>query len=129
MEDINNRQKYVRIQVRYTGKTGKPVGIFGACHHVIKNSYYTYDTTNDEKQLFQNIEDWFNQHLPNPPFYNEGNPNNYITWFKTETTTHMIEKLFPLMDLLEKYNVKYDIVYTNFIGKIVYEDEFQVAVG
>ena len=40
----------------------------------------------------------------------------------------MIEKLFPLMNLLEKYNVEYDIVYTNFVGIIVYEDEFQVAV-
>ena len=40
----------------------------------------------------------------------------------------MIEKIMPLMDLLEKYHVEYDIVYTNFVGKIVYEDEFQVAV-
>jgi hypothetical protein len=32
------------------------------------------------------------------------------------------------MGLLEKYNVEYDIVYTNFIGKIIYEDDYQVAV-
>ena len=26
--EIENIQKYVRIQVRYSGKTGKPVGIW-----------------------------------------------------------------------------------------------------
>jgi hypothetical protein len=25
---------YIRIQARYRGKTGKPGGIFGACHHL-----------------------------------------------------------------------------------------------
>ena len=69
--EIENIQKYVRIQVRYSGKTGKPVGIFGACHHVVNNSYYTFNTTEDEKSLFLNVENWFNENLPNPPFYNE----------------------------------------------------------
>ena len=40
----------------------------------------------------------------------------------------MIEKLQPLMDMLEKYAKPYDVVYTNFPGRIVYEDEWQVAV-
>lgn len=124
-----NKQKYVRIQTRYSGKTGKPVGIFGACHHVVNSSYFPYNATEDEKQVFRDIENWFEEHLPNPPYYDEGNPDKYITWFKTKTTEHMIEKLIPLMDLLEKYNVEYDVVYTNFVGKIVYEDEFQVAVA
>jgi len=126
--EIEKIQKYVRIQVRYTGNTGKPVGIFGACHHVVNNSYYTFNTTDEEKQLFLNIENWFNENLPNPPFYEEGNPKKYITWFKTKTTKHMIEKLIPLTKLLEKYNIEYDIIYTNFVGKIVYEDDFQIAV-
>jgi len=126
--EIEKTQKYVRIQVRYTGKTGKPVGIFGACHHVVNNSYYTFNTTDEEKQLFLNIENWFNEKLPNPPFYEEGNPKKYITWFKTKTTKHMIEKLIPLTKFLEKYNIEYDIIYTNFVGEIVYEDDFQIAV-
>ena len=128
MENNNINQKFLRIQVRYSGKTGKPVGIFGACHHVVNNSYYSYNVTNEDKKLFQDIENWFEEYLPNPPFYKEGNPNKYITWFKTKSTRHMIEKIMPLMDLLEKYHVEYDIVYTNFVCKIVYEDEFQVAV-
>ena len=32
------------------------------------------------------------------------------------------------MWLLEKYNHPFYVVYTNFPGEIVYEDEYQVAV-
>jgi len=27
--------KFLRVQVRYSGKTGKPVGIFGAVYHLM----------------------------------------------------------------------------------------------
>ena len=40
----------------------------------------------------------------------------------------MYEKLKPAIVLLDKYNKPYDVVYTNFIGEIVYEDKWQVAV-
>ena len=32
------------------------------------------------------------------------------------------------IQILDKYNHPYDIVYTNFVGTILYEDEWQVAV-
>ena len=51
-----------------------------------------------------------------------------ITYFKVATTAHMLEKITPAMELLDKYNHPYDVVYTNFVGDIVYEDEYQVAV-
>ena len=40
----------------------------------------------------------------------------------------MLEKAEPMMRLLEKYSHPYDVIYTNFVGDIVYEDEWQVAV-
>lgn len=121
-------QKYVRIQVRYKGKTGKPVGIFVATDHVVSSRYHPFNATDEEKKLYRKIEYWFNENLPNPPFYEEGNPNKYITWFKVKKSQQFIEKLMPFMNILEKYKVPYDFVYTNFVGKIVYEDEYQVAV-
>jgi hypothetical protein len=39
----------------------------------------------------------------------------------------MLEKLQPLMNMMDKYAMPYDVVYTNFPGKIVYEDDWQVA--
>lgn len=40
----------------------------------------------------------------------------------------MIKKISPAIQLLDKYSHPYDVVYTNFVGKIIYEDEWQVAV-
>ena len=40
----------------------------------------------------------------------------------------MLEKLKPAIALLDKHQKPYDVVYTNFVGTIVYEDEWQIAV-
>lgn len=40
----------------------------------------------------------------------------------------MTEQLEPALELLEKYKHPYDVVYTNFVDNIVYEDEYQIAV-
>ena len=51
-----------------------------------------------------------------------------VTFFKCETTGEMYEKLKPAIALLDKYNKPYDIVYTNFVSEIIYEDDWQIAV-
>lgn len=51
-----------------------------------------------------------------------------ITFLKCETTEEMLSRLEPAIALLDKYGKEYDMVYTNFVGTIVYEDEWQVAV-
>ena len=33
-----------------------------------------------------------------------------------------------IIQLLDKYAHPYDVVYTNFVGTIIYEDEWQIAV-
>lgn len=52
-----------------------------------------------------------------------------ITFFKCGSTEQMLQKLRPVIALLDKYKKPYDIVYTNFVGTIVYEDDCQVAVS
>lgn len=39
------------------------------------------------------------------------------------------EEFFRSIDQWFKYNLPYDVVYTNFVGTIVYEDDWQVAVA
>ena len=118
--------KYVRIQGRETAyRTGKPVGIFAAVYRLQRDG----KLSDEEKEIYHEIDQvWFQKNLPNPPFYDDDKPGKPITWFKTDTTEHMLEKLQPLMDMMDKYNVAYDVVYTNFVGKVVYEDKYQVAV-
>jgi hypothetical protein len=121
-----NKLKYVRIQGRDNAYlTGQPRGIFALVHHIQEAG----KLTNDEKATYYEIDQvWFQENLPNPPFYDDDKPGKPITYFKTEAAGFMMEKLQPLMDMCEKYNVSYDIVYTNFPGRIVYEDDWQVAV-
>ena len=116
--------KYMRIQGRELSYVTKyPKGIFAMCWRMI------YDGVMEETdaKAFEAINAWFEENLPNPEVCMSGD-KAVITYFKTATTKHMIKQIEPAMELLDKYNHPYDVVYTNFVGKIVYEDEYQVAV-
>lgn len=116
--------KYMRIQGRELSYVTKyPKGIFAMCWRMI------YDGVMEEQdaELFKKINAWFEENLPNPPVCQTGD-QAVITYFKTESTEEMLRQIEPAMQLLEKYQHPYDVVYTNFVGEIVYEDEFQVAV-
>ena len=79
-----------------------------------------------ENDLFISIDEWFKCNLPEPePCVNR---EKVITFFKCDSAKEMYSKLKPAMKLLDKYNRAYDVVYTNFVGTIVYEDEWQIAV-
>lgn len=120
--------KYMRIQGREIAyKTKKPVGIFVLTWRRVRDNIYS----EEDKNTYYQIDKWFKENLPEPPFYGDNNDNNSIgavTWFKTENSKVMLEHIQPLIDLLDKYNVPYDIVYSNYVGKIIYEDEYQVGV-
>ena len=118
------RFSYVRIQGRdLSDRTDKPVGIFCAIHR-LRNAK---KMTDEEWAYFYPIGIWFEENLPNPPFYDDDKRKLPITWFKTATAGFMLEKLRPLMDIMEKYAQPCNMVFTNFPGRIVYEDEWQVA--
>ncbi len=120
-------KKYMRIQGRETAyRTGKPVGVFILNWRRIRDGIYS----KEDAELYNSTHKWFLENLPEPPFYgdNNDNPQGAITYFKTAAFEQMREKAEILMVLLDKYKVPYDIVYTDYVGKIIYEDEYQVAV-
>lgn len=115
--------KYMRIQGRETSWITKyPKGIFGMCWRMIMDGIMDAE---DEK-IFRDIDQWFRDNLPEPEPCKNG--EKVITFFKTETTEEMQEKIRPAMEILDKYEHPYDMVYTNYVGTVVYEDEWQVAV-
>ncbi len=115
--------KYVRIQGRENSYITKyPKGVFSLCWNLIRDE----QLTSEEKELFISIDNWFKDHLPEPePCKNH---EKVITFFKWESTLEMLEKLKPAIALLDKHQKPYDVVYTNFVGTIVYEDDWQIAV-
>lgn len=115
--------RYMRIQGReYSYITKYPKGIFSLCWNLIKEE----KLTDEEKELFISIDNWFKDNLPEPnPCKNH---EEVITFFKCESTLDMVGRLKPAIALLDKYQKPYDVVYTNFVGSIVYEDDWQIAV-
>ena len=119
--------KYMRIQGREIAyRTQKPVGIFVLNWRRIRDGVYSAE----DAEIYERTHKWFLENLPEPPFYgnNNENPQGAVTWFKTESSGEMLERIQPLIDLLEKYDIPYDIVYSNYVGKIIYEDDYQVGV-
>lgn len=115
--------KYMRIQGRETSYITKyPKGVFSLCWNLIYNKILS----ENEKELFIEIDTWFKENLPEPePCVNH---EKVITFFKCDSSQEMYSKLQPAIALLDKYNQEYDVVYTNFVGTIIYEDKWQIAV-
>ena len=115
--------KYMRIQGREDSYITKyPKGIFSLCWNLIRDK----KMTPEDEQLFISIDEWFKENLPEPePCKNH---ETVITFFKCENAEHMIKQIEPAIALLDKYDKPYDVVYTNFVGTIVYEDDWQIAV-
>lgn len=122
----NLLELYMRIQGREIAyRTKKPVGIFILNWRRVRDKIYSEEDT----KIYWETKRWFIDNLPEPPFYGEDNdnPQGAITWFKTENCNDMLKHIQPFIDLLNKYDIPYDIVYTNYVGKIVYEDERQIG--
>ncbi len=115
--------KYCRIQGKELAAntmTGK--GIFSMLNQMVT------DGVMDEEDvgLFKQIDLWFSRKLLWPPQCKR--QEKVICYFKVENSEMMMKMINPLLWLLERYDHPYYVVYTNFPGEIVYEDEYQVVV-
>lgn len=115
--------KFCRIQgkeVAANTMTGK--GIFSMLNQMVS------DGIMDEEDvgLFKEIDSWFAEELPWPPPCERQEP--VICYFKMDNTELMMKMINPLLWLLERYKHPYYVIYTNYPGEIVYEDEYQVVV-
>lgn len=115
--------KYCRIQGKELAantRTGK--GIFSMLNQMITNKVMD----EEDVGLFKEIDSWFAEELPWPPQCQR--QEKVICYFKTKNTEMMMKMINPLMWLLEKYQHPYSMIYTNFPGEIVYEDDYQIVV-
>lgn len=115
--------KYVRIQGKeLAANTKYAKGVFSMCWQLIQDDVME----EEDADLFKEIDLWFSEELPYPPQCM--NREKVVCFFKTDNSKEMMKMINPAMWLLEKYNHPFDVVYTNFPGEIVYEDEYQVVV-
>lgn len=121
---MRNTGEFIRLQATYRGRHGVEVGLFVAVDHLRRADRLS----EDEEELYFDIDDWFEANLPNPPFYEDGNSVRAVTWFKRSTSAEMLKRLEPLCDILTKYGVEWAVAESSDPGNIIYEDEFQVGV-
>ena len=106
--------------------TKKPRGIFTAVGKLVDAKLLTEE---EEKEYWKNRE-YFERVLPVPPFYEQGNPEGAVTWFKdNEKGNEIYQQMTFYRDMCEKYGVKlYTTRSEKVPGRIIYEDEYQIAV-
>ena len=127
IKKIIENKKYMRIQGEELAyKTKKPVGVFVLTWRRVRDGIYS----EEDKNIYLEVDKWFKDNLPEPPFYgdNNDNPLGATTWFKINNSSIMLEYIKPLLDLLDKYNVPYEIAYSDNPGKVIYEDDYQIGV-
>ena len=106
--------------------TQQPRGLFTAIWKLVDAKTLTEEET---AEYWKNRQ-YFEKVLPVPPFYEKGNPDNAITWFKdTPQGNDIYQQMTFYRAMAKKHGLKlYISKCTELPGEVIYEDDFQIAV-
>ncbi len=106
--------------------TQQPRGLFTAIGKLVNEKKLKEEET---AEYWKNRE-YFEKVLPVPPFYENGNPDKAITWFKdTSQGNDIYRQMTFYRTMAKKYGLKlYMSQCTELPGEVIYEDDFQIAV-
>ena len=106
--------------------TKQPRGIFTTVGKLVDAGVLSEAETEE----YWNNRRYFEDVLPVPPFYDQGNPDAAITWFKdTEEGNRIWAEMTFYRNMAVKYGMQlYLSECTDIPGEIIYEDAFQIAV-
>lgn len=121
---------FTRFIVKYFNKQTKTeeTGIFRAADYV--RDFSAIGET--EKEKLQKLIEWFDNNLPVPEFYDDpskrSEEQHTYFWFKT-SATEFLAAMNGLTAILEENGIKVERLIAGKIpGKLVFEDECQIAV-
>jgi HAD superfamily hydrolase (TIGR01509 family) len=121
---VAEKRRYLRVQAGYRGRLGVEIGVFVAVDHLRRAGRLTVE----QEALYFDIDDWFNEHLPNPGFYADGNSVGAVTWFRDPVPAEMRQRVEQLSGILRAHEVACETAWSDDPGTVVYEDEYQVGV-
>ncbi len=119
--------KYFRVHTEDIAYlTKQPRGLFTAIWKLVDAKILSEE---EEKEYWKNRA-YFEKVLPVPPFYENGNPDGAVTWFKgTADGNRIFHEMSFYRRMAEKYGKKlFQSECDEVPGKVIYEDEFQVAI-
>ena len=106
--------------------TQQPRGIFTAIGKLVDAGILSEEET---EEYWKNRA-YFEKVLPVPPFYDEGNPDKAITWFKdTPEGNWIYSEMTFYHEMARKYGTQlYMSECAEIPGEIIYEDDYQIAI-
>lgn len=106
--------------------TKQPRGLFAAVSKLVDAGLLSED---EEKEYWKNRA-YFERALPNPPFYDQGNPDGAVTWFKdTKEGSRIFREMSFYRRMAQKYGKKLFLSECGEVpGDVIYEDAYQIAV-
>ncbi len=108
--------------------SGKELGVF----HAVLQLRERGKLHAHEEGLHDWTRQWFNQNLEKPTRFTASKPPHYrkpnkaISWFKDTATEH-ISHIRDLVGILENHGIAVQMLKTDRVGYVVYEDEFQIV--
>ena len=118
---------YIRLVIDKNDEdSGRKMGLFMAMQ-LLRDNNELYDY---EELLVKELYHWFDLYLDAPPV--QASESNYystpmaISWFKSSAVKH-ISKMREFGHILEGHNIYVTELKTERPGKILYEDNYQIA--
>ena len=106
--------------------TQQPRGIFTAIGKLVDAGILSEEET---AEYWKNRA-YFEKVLPVPSFYEEGNPDKAIAWFKdTPEGNRIYSEMTFYHEMARKYGTQlYMSECAEIPGEIIYEDDYQIAI-
>jgi len=85
-----------------------------------------------EEEQHDLIREWFNKNLQKPTRFTTSKPPFYrkqdkaISWFKDSALEHL-DRIRTLVAILENHGTSVQMLKTERVGYVVYEDNFQIV--
>jgi hypothetical protein len=106
----------------------RELGVF----HAVRKLRESGALSDHEEEHHDLIRAWFNQHLEKPTRFTTAKPPFYrkksraISWFKDTAHEHLA-RARQLVTILQNHEVPVQMLKTDRVGYVVYEDEYQVV--
>jgi hypothetical protein len=108
--------------------SGKQLGVFHAVRY-LREDGELFPHEEDQHDL---VKKWFSKNLDTPTRFTASKPplgrkqSKAISWFK-ETAKEHIARIRILVAILENHGVSVQMLKTDRVGYVVYEDEYQIV--
>jgi len=121
---------YLRYRAQFynTETEQNEFGFFAAAEYLKKH----VDLGIEERDELEKLIDWFDNTLPIPDYYqdekNRQSAKAATSWFK-DTATNFIKGMNAIAAILEFHHISVERIHEKkLMGKVIYEDEFQLTI-